>query len=157
MDQPRLIAEGFRRRIFPDTDPALLAAITALFVYEGNSDDRFEKKDAPKPLLDTFRTVSKGLATFSKIMSDHRFESHPFFMRPAIAIYSWATGQSWEQILSTVDLPEGNLAMLILRTADNLRQIRALHHTFPRTAETAKKSIDLLLRDPVVIEGFPLT
>lgn len=156
VDQPLLIAEGFRRRIFPDTDPALLAAIMAVFVYEGNSDDRFDKKETPKTLLDTFLNVAKGLATFSKIMSDHRFESHPFFMRPAFAIYSWATGQPWEQILSDVDLPEGNLAMLILRTADNLRQIRALHHTFPKTAETAKKSIDLLLRDPVVIEGFPL-
>lgn len=155
VDQPLLIAEGFRRHIFPYTDPALLAAIMAIFVYEGNSDDRFDKKEMPKTLLNTFLTVAKGLGSFSKSMSEHRFESHPFFMRPAFAIYSWATGQPWEKILSTVDMPEGNLAMLILRTADNLRQIRALHQTFPKTSDTAKKSIDLLLRDPVVIEDSP--
>ena len=157
VDQPLLIAEGFRRRIFPDTDPALLAAIMAVFVYEGNSDDRNDTKNMPKTLLNTFLTVTKGLGSFLKIMSDHGFETHSFFIRPAFSIYTWATGQPWEQTLSTADMPEGNLATLILRTADNLRQIRALHHTFPDTSETAKKSIDLLLRDPVLIDDFSLT
>ena len=41
--------------------------------------------------------------------------------------------------------------MLILRTADNLRHIRALKQEFPEAAQTASKSIDLIMRDPVIM------
>lgn len=49
-------------------------------------------------------------------------------------------------------MAEGNLAMLILRTADNLRHIRGLYEVFPEAAETAGKAIELIMRDPVT--GF---
>jgi hypothetical protein len=42
--------------------------------------------------------------------------------------------------------------MLILRTADNLRQIRGLRQVFPDAAETADRAIELILREPVVYE-----
>ena len=51
--------------------------------------------------------------------------------------------------LTAVD--EGDLAMLIFRTADNLRQIKSLENTHPELSEKAAKSIQLLLREPVVI------
>jgi ATP-dependent RNA helicase HelY len=40
--------------------------------------------------------------------------------------------------------------MLVLRTADNLRHIRALKDVFPKAAENAGKAMELILRDPVV-------
>ncbi|MBW2740746.1 MAG: hypothetical protein JRE64_18305 [Deltaproteobacteria bacterium] len=39
--------------------------------------------------------------------------------------------------------------MLILRTADNLRHIMALRQVFPEAAETARKSIRLIIKEPV--------
>ena len=42
--------------------------------------------------------------------------------------------------------------MLILRTADNLRHIRALRQVFPDAAETADLAIELILREPVVFD-----
>jgi hypothetical protein len=42
--------------------------------------------------------------------------------------------------------------MLILRTADNLRHIRNLKNVFPAAAATAAKSIELILREPVINE-----
>jgi hypothetical protein len=47
-------------------------------------------------------------------------------------------------------MEEGNLAMLILRTADNLRHIRSLKAVFPKASATAAKSIEHILREPVV-------
>jgi hypothetical protein len=49
-------------------------------------------------------------------------------------------------------MEEGDLVMLILRTADNLRHIRGLKQVFPEAAETAARSIELILREPVVYE-----
>ena len=50
------------------------------------------------------------------------------------------------------DMEEGDLAMLILRTADNLRHIRALSEDFPQVSAAAAEAIDMILRDPVVTE-----
>jgi hypothetical protein len=52
-------------------------------------------------------------------------------------------------------MDEGNLAMLILRTADHLRHIRFLAGVFPEASQTAAKAIDLILRDPVVPFDYP--
>ena len=48
------------------------------------------------------------------------------------------------------EMEEGDLAMLILRTADNLRHIRDLGRVFPEAAASAARAIELILRDPVM-------
>ena len=49
------------------------------------------------------------------------------------------------------ELEEGSLAMLILRTADNLRHIRNLKDVFPQAAATAAEAIDKIMREPVAM------
>ena len=113
---------------------------------------RIEKMFKPKTLLATFRKVKTSLEPFAKQMTDRGFEVRPLFLRPAATLYAWATGQSWEKVLSVANMEEGDLAMLILRTADNLRHIRTLTRVFPEAAEMSARSIELILRYPVVIE-----
>ncbi|MDH3567889.1 MAG: ATP-dependent DNA helicase, partial [Desulfobacteraceae bacterium] len=152
VDQPLIIAEGFRRGIFPESDPALLAAVTTLFVNERESDDHIEKVFKPKTLLAAVDRVQKGLQPFAALMADRGFEVRPLFLRPAAAIYAWAAGQPWEKVLAIAEMEEGDLAMLILRTADNLRHIRSLKRVFPEAALTSATSIDLIMRSPVAME-----
>jgi superfamily II RNA helicase len=152
VDQPLLIGECFRLRIFPESDPALLAAIIASLVDERDADDSIDKKFFPKRLLTSFLNVKKRLRPFSKEMAFRGFEVRQLFLRPAVAMYAWATGQSWEKVVSVSELEEGTLAMLVLRTADNLRHIRALTGVFPETSKTAGTAIELILREPVVTE-----
>ena len=85
-------------------------------------------------------------------MSDQGFEARPLLLRPVVAIYAWAIGEPWEKVASLAEMEEGDLVMLILRTADNLRHIRGLKGVFPEAADTAAKSIELILREPVVYE-----
>jgi superfamily II RNA helicase len=152
VDEPIMIAQGFRMGIFPESDPALLAAVIALFVNERESDDRIEKMFKPKTLLTTFRKVKTSLEPFAEQMTDRGFEVRPLFLRPAATLYAWASGQSWEKVLSVAKMEEGDLAMLILRTADNLRHVRTLARVFPEAAKTSARSIELIMRYPVVIE-----
>jgi superfamily II RNA helicase len=152
VDQPLLIAEGFRLGILPISEPSLLAAITSAFVNERESDTKIPKKKLPKPLLNAFYRVVKGLRPFAWQMRDQGFEARPLFLRPVIAIYAWASGEPWEKVVSLAEMEEGDLVMLILRTADNLRHIRGLKQVFPEAAEAAGSSIDLILREPVVYE-----
>jgi superfamily II RNA helicase len=78
------------------------------------------------------------------------FEGRALFLKPAAVMYAWARGQSWESVVSTAEMEEGDLAMLILRTADHLRHIRDLDRIFPQAASAAARAIDLILRDPVM-------
>jgi len=151
VDQPLMIAEGFRRGIFPKNDPALLAAVTAVFVSERESDEKIDKAFVPKVLAKTFSTVTKKLSSFSKLMTKRGFETRPLLLEPAAMLYAWASGLPWEQALTIAKMEEGDLSMLILRTADNLRHIRSLKDVFPEAASTAGEAIDLIMRNPVVM------
>lgn len=152
IDQPLLIAEGLRLRLFPKSDPALLSALIASFVSERETDDSMGKLFKPKTLLDHFILLKKGLEPFVKHMADRNFAVRPLFFRPVSAIYAWATGQPWEKVLAIAEMEEGDLAMLVLRTADNLRHLRTLKQVFPEVASTSATSIDLMMRYPVTIE-----
>ena len=151
VDQPLLIAEGFRLKILPESDPALLSAIMASFVNEEESDNRLDKRVISEKLLKTFLMIQGALKPFSKHMAACGFEVRPLFLRPAATVYAWANEKSWEEVLAIAEIAEGHLAMLILRTADNLRHIRALTKVFPESAKTSSKSIDLIMREPVVM------
>ena len=152
IDQPLLVAEGFRLGVFPESDPALLAAIMAVFVYEERSDDETETQVIPKKLLTSFNRVEKKLRPFLNRMETNGFEVRQPVLKPAAIIYAWATGQPWEKIISLYKIEEGNLASLIFRTADNLRHIKALIEIFPLAALTSEQSIELIMREPVLMD-----
>lgn len=151
VDQPLMIAEGFKAGIFPESDPALLAAVIASFVNEEESDDRIAGQFLPKKLLSSFLKVKKLLRPFAHSMFSAGFEVRTLYLRPAAAVYAWASGRSWEEVIATAEIAEGNFAMLIMRTADNLRHIRNLTRAFPKAADTAAKSIERIMREPVAM------
>jgi ATP-dependent RNA helicase HelY len=152
VDQPVLIAEGFRRAILPVSEPHLLAAIIAGFVNEREFDSSVPKRQVPLALMDAYYRLVKGLRPFARQMLQQGFEVRPLLLRPVLAIYAWTVGERWEKARSLAEMEEGDLVMLILRTADNLRHIRGLGQVFPEAAETAARSIELILREPVVFE-----
>lgn len=151
IDHPLMIAEAFRLGIFPKSDPAMLAAITASFVNEReNVDDHLQMDQIPKNLVKKFLIVKKSLRPFNRHLLSKGFSSKTLYIRPAKTIYDWATGNSWERVLKTSGLAEGDLARLILRTSDNLRHFRNLFEVFPGVAKTSGKSIEAIIRDPLI-------
>ncbi|MFZ0134295.1 MAG: ATP-dependent DNA helicase, partial [Desulfobacterales bacterium] len=151
VDQPLLIAEALRQDALPDRDPALMAALTAAFVFERESDDRFEKSALPRPLLTAFLKLRDALTPFARDLIAKGFPARPLYLRPAAAVYAWATEEPWDKTLAVAEMEEGIFASLILRTADNLRHIRNLKEIFPSAADTAGQAIDRIMRDPVAV------
>ncbi|MBA2882635.1 superfamily II RNA helicase [Desulfosalsimonas propionicica] len=151
IDHPLMVAEGFRQNLFPQSDPALLAAIMAAFVNERETDeDSIHPKDVPEALEEAYLGIREGLRPFAKEMIAKGFTAPFLFMRPAMTVYHWTAGRDWESVLALWDSAEGDLAMLIMRTADNLRHIRNLKTVFPEAAQSAKTAMEQILRDPVV-------
>ena len=150
VDQPLFIAEGFRKGIFPQTDPALLAAAIAMFVFDKESKEDPDRRFMPDLLLDTLMTVGEGLSPLAEKMAAANFPVRPLLIKPAATVYAWAKGMPWEKLIADGGMGEGDFSMLVLRTADNLRHVRGLKGVFPEAAETAGKAIDLILKDPVL-------
>jgi ATP-dependent RNA helicase HelY len=160
IDQPLLVAEGLREGLFPRDDPALLAGIMAGLVNDKETDEHLDKKSLPAPVLTCVRSVVQGLRGFAKHMQAAGFEVRPIFLRPVAAVWRWAAGQIWDKTVQAGQMAEGDLAMLVLRTADNLRHVAVLKREFPLMAESARRAIALILRDPVMPEypsGMPAT
>jgi len=53
--------------------------------------------------------------------------------------------------VTIAEIEEGDLAMLIFRTADNLRHIRNLKDVSPEAASSAAEAIEKIVREPVVV------
>jgi superfamily II RNA helicase len=152
VDQPLLIAEGFRQDLLPQKNPHLLAAVIAAFVNERETDTKLPKKQVPPDLLGAFNRVVKGLRPFAWQMLKRGFSARALHLRPVVAIYAWANGEPWEKVRILAEMEEGVLVMLILRTADNLRHIRGLRRAFPQAAQAADQAIELILREPVMFD-----
>ncbi|MEZ4551460.1 MAG: hypothetical protein R2874_13560 [Desulfobacterales bacterium] len=149
IDHPLMVAEGFRKNLFPKSNPAYLAAIMAVNEREFE-DDTTDTSMVPKTLFKIFTKIDAGLKPFAKEMTSNGFAVPTLYFLPAVTMYLWARGMPWDEVVTISKMPEGNLAMLIFRTADNLRHIRNIGRVFPDAAETSGRAIDLILRDPVV-------
>jgi ATP-dependent RNA helicase HelY len=157
IDQPLLVAEGLRLGLFPRDDAALLAGIMAGLVNDKETDEHLDKKSLPAPVLMCVRSVVQGLRGFAKHMQAAGFEVRPIFLRPVAAVWRWASGHIWDKTVQAAQMAEGDLAMLVLRTADNLRHVAVLKKEFPLMAASAREAIALILRDPVMPEYPPGT
>ena len=151
IDAPLLVAQAIRENFLPQNDPALLAAIIGSFVNEKEfTDDPLYSKALPKRLKEVFLDTRKGLKPFAEKLLEKGFDAPNLFIQPSLLIYLWAHDEPWEDIVTGSDFAEGDLARLILRTGDNLRQVAKLEENFPVIAKTAKEAMDLLLKEPIV-------
>ena len=110
------------------------------------------RKVLPRRLTRSCERVAKAVATLSERMKSGGFSVSSFSLWPAVVIHEWATGEEWTRIVQKTGIADGDLAMLIMRTADNLRQIGSLKATHPETAALAWKAREAILREPVVFD-----
>lgn len=152
LDQPLMIAEGLRMGLLPGSDPALLAALVAPFVYDRETEVKLDESKIPKRLLEAYDKMRRALSPLIERKTVRGFEVRPIPLWPAATIYAWANGQPWERVLEIAGMAEGDLAMLVSRAADNLRQIASLTKVYPAIARSAVEAIAIILREPVVTD-----
>ncbi len=150
LDQPLLIAECLRRDVLPRDDAGLLAAAIAPFVYDGDQDLLVIRRGLPRRLTRICDRIARTLAGLLGRLEAGGFPISPLFLWPAAVIHEWATGGDWDRITDRVGIADGDMAMLVMRTADNLRQIASLRETHPETAALAAEARGVILREPVV-------
>ncbi|MGD8703006.1 MAG: DEAD/DEAH box helicase [Desulfosarcina sp.] len=152
VDQPLLVAECLRQGLLPEKDAAQMAGVFACFVNEKETDDRLEGRLVPNRLKRSVGRIHKKLTGFARHMKSRGFEVRQLYLRPAAMAHAWASGYPWEAVATDYGMAEGNLAMLMMRTADNLRHAANLMDVFPEAAATAREAMGLIMRAPVVEE-----
>jgi superfamily II RNA helicase len=130
----------------------MLAAIIAAFAYDGNQDVFIPKGKIPRKLTVAYNKILRTVGPVSKRMKDAGFEAGQFNIWPCVAIYRWARGFEWDHITQALKIADGDLAMLVSRTADSLRQIASLKDTHEDIAQLASTGRYAILREPVAFD-----
>ena len=153
LDHPLLIAEAIRQGRFNHLHPEIMAGCIAPFVW-----DRIQEleltRESPidlKQCLRAFQRIIEQIEDIRRLKRKRGFEDPPILFWPAAAIFLWAKGVAWDRLLSFIPIDEGDMASLIVRTADHLRQVTNLKDTHPELTTVAIKAIELILREPVLI------
>jgi len=153
LDQPLLIAEAIRRGGFRDLSPEVMAGCIAPFVWD--RDQEVEMKAGGLPDLQVIEEAFSRLVVSMEGVRDLKakrgFENPSIQFWPVVALFIWAKGIPWDDLLFHIPVGEGDMASMIMRTADHLRQVVNLKETHPELAEVAGTAIDLILREPVYI------
>ncbi|MBN1828534.1 MAG: DEAD/DEAH box helicase [Deltaproteobacteria bacterium] len=152
LDQPLLIAECLRNGAFPRNDKGLLAAIVALFVYDRDHDIFLPKKRFSRRLREACERVIRILTPLAGRMKEAGFPVAPLPLWVALALFEWSRGAEWDHITSFLKIADGDLAMLISRTADNLNQLSSLKETHREIADLAREAREAILREPVAFD-----
>ena len=154
VDQPLLIAEAIRQRALEALGPELLAGVLAPFVWDRLVDValRMEEPSRLDEVERGFDRVLRAVESIRVLKRKRGFESPPLLFWPAVALYLWTEGTDWDALIAQVPVDEGDMASLIMRTADHLRQVANLRETHPDLAVIAGRAIDRILREPVYFE-----
>jgi superfamily II RNA helicase len=152
LDQPLLIADCIRKKSFDDITPELLAALIGTFVFDKTREVEVDLKKIPESniLVKRFTAMMQDLEPLRNLKITRGFDTPPLQIWPSAAVFVWSLGMTWFDLLELMGIEEGDLAMLILRTADHLRQVGSLKETHPSLAEKAHRALPLILREPIV-------
>jgi len=150
LDYPLLVAQCLRENAFPEENEKIMAAVVAFFAYDRDDDIKLPVKDLPPKLVLSFRKVMVAVRPLMHRMETAGFAVTKRHTAAGTAMYFWAQGHSWDSVIKATGIAEGDMATLVLRTADNLRQIASLKDTYPEIAECAWKAREAILREPVL-------
>ena len=150
LDHPLLVAECLRKNAFPEDNERLLAAVVAVFAYDRDDEIQLAPKELPHKLMAALRKMLLAVRPLSRRLESAGFVGAKLYTSVGVVMYNWAQGRNWDEVIKNTGIAEGDMASLIMRTADNLRQIASLKESHPEVAACAYRAREAILREPVL-------
>ena len=154
LDQPLVIAEAIRTGSLDGVSPEIMAGGLAPFVWDRTQEVSLalKRRIDLTELEGGFYNVLDRIEEIRALKKRRGFDNPQIMFWPAAALFMWAMGVPWEHLLASVSIDEGDMASLVMRTADHLRQVVNLKESHPELASVAEKAIERILREPVYID-----
>ena len=148
IDRPLLVGEALRNGLFKDIAPAQMAGLMAGTASDPDrSFGEFHLSDKVLEVLDKFERIANEIA---KIEMRNGVDPAPELNYSAIATAEiWANGMDWDEIVFRSKAEEGDLVRLLSRTGEALMQLAHLQTTQPETADLARQTAEIVLREPI--------
>lgn len=152
LDHPLLIAELIRCGEFSDLDPISLSAMISPFVVDKEREILISRElwTDTRHLWKKFRKVIGRLKPLIGFLMEKGFDFPSISFWPCAATFMWTSQVEWDELTDNLSADEGDIAMMLLRTADHLRQLSGLSEEQPQLSETAKRAISLIMRSPII-------
>lgn len=150
LDHPLLVAECLRKEGFPGDNEKILASVAAVFAYDRDDEVPLVARELSQKLMAALRKMLLTVRPLSRRLEKAGFAGARLFSSAGVAMYYWAQGGNWDEVIKMTGIAEGDMASLVLRTADNLRQIASLKDTHPEMAACAYRAREAILREPVL-------
>jgi ATP-dependent RNA helicase HelY len=152
LDHPLLIAELIRSGEFSKLDPISLAAMISPFVVDKDREIHISKElwVDTRHLWKRFRGMMQRLKPLINFMIERGFDFPTISFWPCAATFLWASQAQWDDLSENLSADEGDTAMMLLRTADHLRQLEGLEDEQPQLSQTARRAISFIMRPPII-------
>ena len=147
LDHPLVFYEGIKKRAWP-LDAPLLAASVAALVSDKEALGPPPRRKPPAKLVNSLTTLILAVSPMINKLEEADFATPVFNLRPAWAMWSWATTGDFELAVELLGLGQGDMAMLAMRTADHLRQLAGLTGQLD-LGRKAKDAVYHILKEPI--------
>ncbi len=148
VDRPLLVGEALRHEVFVGLQPKIVAGLMASITAD--ADRNYGELYLSDQLLDTlseFETIIFKVAGIEWKNGITPVEEINY--SAAAAAESWTDGMSWDDLVFYTKAEEGDLVRLLSRTAEALLQIAHQRESNQKSADTARQTADIILREPI--------
>lgn len=148
VDRTLLVGEALRRGILNDLAPKVLAGLMAALTAD--SDRNYGDLYLSNELLDVVNDFEDIIYDVSNVEWKFGIEpSEEINLSAAAAAERWAGGMTWDELVKRTAAEEGDLFRLLARTGEALMQIAHLKKSNPDSAEVARVTAEIILREPI--------
>lgn len=141
-----ILEEGLLNHLSPET----LAGVCCALTNDSNRDNLYSDIEPSPQVFETLGPVIKIAKRLNRKQQEFNVDI-PIALN-AIAsglVESWAQGLPWRRIMDSTNLTEGDLVRMMRRTCDLLRQFSRADGVPEPVADSARKALPLLLKDPI--------
>lgn len=148
VDRPLAVGEALKHGLFDDLEiPQTAALMSAL---AADSDRNYGEIHLSENIPDVLTKFEDIIFEVSNVEWKYGVEPAPEInFSAAAAAEAWASGISWEKLVTQTKAEEGDLVRLLSRTGEALLQIAGLRDSNPKAADIAYKTAETVLREPI--------
>ena len=147
------VAEIINSKILDNLAPGELASVICAITTEDLRAEMFCHTPISQNVRKSLNLIKNVKRRIEKTQNDYSVES-PMYINSyySAMIEMWVNGAEWEDIMSEVEMGEGDVVRVFKRTVDVLRQLCVIDNISEDLVQTARDAIDGILREPIDVD-----